>query len=150
MFGSILRIGIAIAAEGALIDLIAVGGAGSLVGFGDIIVVGEFGSPVILFLGTADGAREDGPAFGLTGSGIDFGLLPGVLPGRGDDIDIDVAAFGANESLRAGLIAGSVGRLGFVELILMDVFLTGGEHQSGGSEQKQGDQSNQELQKLSG
>ena len=150
MFSGILRTGIAIAAEGALKDLIAVGGAGSLVGFGDIILVGEFGSPVILFLGTADGASEDGPAFGLTGSGIDFGLLPGVLPGRGDDVYIDVAAFGANESLRAGLIAGSVGRLVLIELILMDVFLTGGEHQSGGSEQKQGDQSNQELQKLSG
>ena len=149
MFRRILVVGIAIAAVGALHDLVAVFGTSFLNGFDRFILMVELRGPVVLFLLMADGALVDGPAFGLTGVGVHLDFFPGMVVGSGDGLGIGKSA-GTSESFYAGI--GASGRRcdGAGVGVLMLLFLTGSEHESGGSEEEQRDQSNDQLKELSG
>ena len=105
--------------------------------------------PVALFLLMADGALVDGIAVGLTGVGVDLQNLPVMVAGSGDDLGVSITA-GTSESFYAGI--GASGRRcdGAGVGVLMLLFLTGSEHESGGSEEEQRDQSNDQLKELSG
>lgn len=108
----------------------------------------------LLFLVMADGAFEEVVSIGLTGSGVSLNDYVLVVSGSGDRLSILIAA-GASESHDAIGVTGSFDGHGAI-VVGMDVrgllglFFTSSEQESGSAEEEQSDQSNEELQELSG